>query len=197
MMTLSRLGIAAVAAGLLLVGCGLETGSGTLVTEVRNFSSFDRISASDGVRVEITVVADAEPGVTVRYDDNIIDNLVTRLDGSTLVIEFVGNVNVAGGNRAVEVVMPELVGIDASGGASVKATGRVAAYTIEASGGAVVSAGELEAVDVDVDASGGATVRVQASSSVTGEASGGASVKVRGNPPSVRVNTSGGATVDA
>lgn len=188
--------VALAAIVLLLAGCNLETGSGVIVTQERNLSGFDGIEVRDGIRV----VLDVGPAhsVTVRYDDNLIDDLVTRIAGSTLVIEFDGTVNIAGDrDRAVEVTLPELEFINASGGSSVKATGRAELYRISASGGASVLAGELRAVDVDVEASGGASVRVRASSSVTGDASGGASVKVVGEPPSVRIDTSGGASVDS
>ena len=192
------IGLVLGAAMLLLAGCNLETGSGNLVTEERDVAGFESVLVSDGIRVVINVEASAGHTVSVRYDDNLIDNLITRVEGTRLVVEFDGAVNVAGGrDRAVEITMPALELVDASGGASVKATGRVDLYRIRASGGASVLAGELNADDVDVDVSGGASVRVRASSSVTGDASGGASVKVVGSPPSVRVDTSGGASVDS
>ena len=169
-----------------------------MVSEARDLAGFDGIAVSDGIRVVMTVMPGASHSVEVRYDDNLIEKLTTRVDGTTLVIEFEGNVNVVGGgNRAVTVVLPELNSIDASGGASVMANGQVEAYGINASGGASIAAAQLQAVDVDIDASGGASVRVFASSSVTGDASGGASIKVNGSPPTVRVDMSGGATVDS
>lgn len=181
----------------MFAGCNLETGSGNLVTEERDVADFDSIQVSDGIRVVVDVRARAGHTVSVRYDDNLLDNLVTRVEGTTLLVEFDGSVNVASGrNRAVEITMPALELLDASGGASVRATGRVELYRIQASGGASIFAGELNADDVDLDVSGGASARIRATSSVTGDASGGASVKVVGSPPSVRIDTSGGASVD-
>ncbi len=197
-MKLFRIWLCVSAVVALSTGCGLETGSGDLVFEVREVATFDRVAVSDGIRVVLMVTADAAHSVSVRYDDNLLDALLTRVDGTTLVIEFDGNVNVGGGSsRAVEVVLPRLKSIEASGGAFVKASGRVQGYTIDVSGGATIAAAELEAREVDVDASGGAVVRVFARSSVTGDASGGASIKVKGSPPSVEVDTSGGATVES
>jgi hypothetical protein len=55
---------------------------------------------------------------------------------------------------------------------------------------------DLVAETVEVDASGGADVRVHASASIDGEASGGADVRIYGDPDHSRVDTSGGADVD-
>ena len=99
------IGLVLGAAMLLLAGCNLETGSGNLVTEERDVAGFESVLVSDGIRVVINVEASAGHTVSVRYDDNLIDNLVTRVEGTRLRIEFDGAVNVAGGrNRAVEIL---------------------------------------------------------------------------------------------
>lgn len=180
----------------LVAGCNVVTASGNIVSQTRDLGGFSAIDVGSGLAVEVLVEAGAEFSVVVEYDDNIINNVITRVEGETLIIEFDGSVNFSDGNRAIEVVMPRLSALGASGGAAVHATGTTENYTLDASGGAAVDAAELRAMDVAVDASGGAAVTLFASSAVTGDASGGAAVEILGSPATVNVETSGGAGVD-
>lgn len=191
---MKMLSIATVMLGFGLAGCG-TVGSGTIVASVRNVADFDNIAVSSGMNVELDVAAGSDYSVVVNYDDNIIDRVITRVTGRTLVIEFDGSVNLSGSGRSVVIAMPRLVSLDTSGGASVSAEGIADRISIEASGGSSISAGALQAAHVIIDASGGASLTVYASSSATGEASGGASVSVLGSPGVVDVDTSGGASV--
>jgi len=185
-----------VVTALLLAACG-TTGSGTIVTEQRDVGSFDRIEASSGVNVEITVDPTLPTSVEVMYDDNVLENVATDVSGDTLVIKLTGSTNISGSaRRVVTVVTDRLVGISASGGANVSASGATDAYQADVSGGADLELRKLEAASVVLDASGGATLNVYASESATGEASGGANVSVFGNPPVVAVDVSGGADLD-
>ncbi len=180
--------------GIGLAACG-TTGSGTIASSVREVSSFESIEVSDGLNVEVDVAAGSAYSVTVNYDDNIIDRVITKVVGGTLVVEFDGSVNFSGSGRSVMVTMPLLESLDASGGASVSAEGATDRVSIEASGGSSVSTGGLQASDVVVDASGGASVTLFATASVTGKASGGSSVSVLGGPGVVDVDSSGGSSV--
>ncbi len=182
--------------GIALAACG-TAGSGTIVSSVREASGFEGIEVSDGLNLEVDVAAGLAYSVTVNYDDNIIDRVITRVVGGTLVIEFDGDVNFTGSGRSVVVTMPQLASLDASGGASVSAEGATDRISIEASGGSSVSTGGLQATDVVIDASGGASVTLFATASVTGEASGGSSVDVLGAPGVVDVDTSGGSNVSS
>jgi hypothetical protein len=184
------------AAALLLAACG-TTGSGNIVTEQRDVGSFDQIETGGGVRVELTVDPSLPTSVEVTYDDNLLDNVVTDVSGDTLVVKLTGSINITGGGgRVVTVVTDRLVGVESSGGSSVKATGTTSSYRADASGGANLDLRDLQASSVEIDASGGANVNVYATDSATGEASGGANVSVYGNPTTVTVETSGGANLD-
>ncbi|MCP3974074.1 MAG: hypothetical protein GY720_06225 [bacterium] len=180
--------------GLGLTGCG-TSGSGTIVSSVRSVTEFDGIVVSDGLSVELDVAAGTAHSVTVNYDDNIIDQVITRVTGGVLVIEFDGSVNFSGSGRSVVVTMPRLASLDASGGASVSAEGMADRISIEASGGSSISTGGLQAAHVTLDVSGGASVTVYAMSSATGEASGGSSVSVLGSPGVFDIDSSGGSSV--
>jgi hypothetical protein len=167
-----------------------------VVSEDRNVGSFDSLDISAGVNVELLVDPGAATTVSVSVDDNLLDQLVTEVRGSTLVIEFDGAVTIFAGDHLVSVAVGSLKRIDASGGADLSGTGTTDAYLVDASGGADVDLSDLEARDVEVFVSGGADVRVFATDSVEGEASGGAHVTVFGDPDRSRIDTSGGADVD-
>ena len=183
-----RLCIAAAACGTI--------GSGDVVSEERDIGSFDSLEISDGVNVELLVDPGAVPSVSVSIDDNLLDQLVTEVRGSTLVIEFDGSVTILSGDHLVSVTIDSVERIDASGGADLTGTGLDDEYRVEASGGADVDLSDLEAKAVEVDVSGGADVRVFATESIEGEVSGGANVTVFGDPDRSRIDTSGGADVE-
>lgn len=184
------------ALALSVAACNVVTGSGNLISEVRDLGGFTEVQISDGMAAEVTVDSSAPFSVVVRYDDNLIDQVVTRLDGNTLVIEYDGNVNLRDADRAIEIAMPRLDRAGANGGAALAMTGAVESYSIEASGGAAVNAAELTAQSVTVDASGGSAVTLFAVATVAGRASGGAAVEILGSPSVADVDTSGGARVE-
>ncbi len=179
----------------LLAACGV-TGSGTIVTEERVVSDVTRIEVSGGIALRLT----AEPGsateVTVNYDDNVIDRIKTEVDGDTLRIYSEGMYNtLGGGDRYVEVIVGDLLGIEASGGSDVLGQGQATTVEIEASGGTDIDLTALPVAEMILQASGGANVAVNVTEAITGEASGGADVSVEGSPAQQSIETSGGAEV--
>jgi len=179
---------------LVATACG-TSGSGDVVTEFRDIGAFAAIDVGSGIAVELTVDSGAAPAVSVTFDDNLVDRLVTSVEGSTLVIEFDGSFRTSGSGPMVAVTAVRIESLEASGGSSVTGTGAVDAYRVRASGGSSVNLRDLDAATVEVDASGGSRVVVFAAASVSGEASGGSSVDVYGTPASSSVAESGGAEV--
>ena len=177
---------------LTLTACG-STGSGNLITETRDVGSFTRIDAGGGVNIDLTVDPNASQSVSVTYDDNLLDNVVTRVDGDTLIVELEGAFLVTGSGRFVAVVTDFIDGIEASGGSDLTGNGVIESYQLRASGGSDVDLRDLKASSVEIDASGGTDVQVFASESITGTASGGSNVEVSGSPATVNVDQSGGA----
>jgi hypothetical protein len=186
--------IAAAALGLVVAACG-TMGSGDVVTEERPLSGFDRVSVSGAMDAEITVEAGAGFRVTVRADDNLIEQIETDVVGTTLEIGSTGSfVNPT--EKVVVVVMPDLAAIEASGASDVTASGVVDALVVDASGASDVDTAALDAETVNVDVSGASDVTVFARSAVTGEASGASNVDILGSPATVQVETSGASDVD-
>ena len=180
-----------------VAACDGEVASGEIVTEERSVGAFDGLDIRDGVNVELTVDASTDPSVSVTYDDNVLDNVITRVSGDMLVIEFSGSVASFGGRgRVVNVVVDSIDQIEVSGGANLTASGSIGSYTVEASGGANADLSDLEAASIEVQVSGGANVEVFATEEIEGDASGGANLTIVGSPGTVAVDTSGGANVD-
>jgi len=181
----------------LLAACG-PSGSGNIVSEDRDVGAFDSIEVSGGIALRLTADPGAATAVVVNYDDNIIDLIVTKVDGSTLEIESKGSYTTIGGeDRFVEVSVATLQGLTASGGANVIGNGSVDLLDLRASGGANVDLSLLPAGDMTLEASGGANVVVNVTDAITGSASGGANVSVEGNPPLQNIDVSGGADVSS
>jgi hypothetical protein len=179
----------------LFAACG-TAGSGTLATEVREVGAFDRIDVSSALTVHVTVDPTADRSVTVEYDDNLLDRIITEVRDSTLFLEITGAVNLVGDDQSIEIVMPALQTVTASGASSVTATGSVDSYVVAASGASSLDLSGLEAAWVDVDVSGASTVVVSAGEQVTGAVSGASSLRVLGSPRAVSVDSSGVSSVD-
>lgn len=189
--------------GLVVAGCdeGLltlgEKGSGNLVTETREVGTFTAIEVSGAIALDLTVAADADPSVSVTYDDNIVDHVVTRVSGDTLVLEFDGNVNLTGSAaRVVAVTMNELTALQTSGATDVKATGSTSTLEVDSSGASSVDLLDLIATDIQVEISGASTVDLSATGTVSGSVSGASNLNVYGEPASVLVDSSGASSID-
>lgn len=172
--------------------------SGTIVSEARDVGSFDGVDASQGVNVRLVVDAGATHSVIVNYDDNVIDDIDVRVDGDTLKVRIGREVNLTGGgDRYVEVTVPALAKVSVTNGANLSGSGSATTLEVDASGGANVDLGGLEADNVTVDLSGGANAVVRVTGTVDGNAANGANLLILGDPARVEVATSGGANVSS
>jgi len=176
------------------VGCA-STGSGDIVSEMREIGSFDRIEVSSGISVEITVDPGAPIGLTSIYDDNLQDKIITEVKGNTLLIEVRGNVIAPGSGRMMKVAMPVLVGLLADGGATVHGVGAADGLELRADGGATVDLEDMVVQTMDVGMDGGSTATVNPSLEVTGRVTGGATLTLINSPASRDLDVSGGGKV--
>ena len=178
-------------------GVGGTKGSGNLITETREVGSFTRIDVRGGANVELTVDPSLSQSVSVTYDDNIIEFIVTEVDGGTLVIDTRGSFSITtnGLRRLVTVATGDIDEITTRDGADVIGNGVTESYRLRASDGSDVDLFELHASSVEVDASGGTDIWVFASESITVEASGAADVEVSGSPANVYISESGAAEI--
>jgi len=132
--------IRAGAAGLALLaaGCGQDVvrGSGQVVERDLDVGGFDRIEVASAL--DVTVVAADEAGATVRGDDNVVDRVEADVRRDTLRLSLEDEVSLTGAELAIEVRVPELVGLRVSGASSVTLEPAVPAeeLSVELSGAA-------------------------------------------------------------
>ena len=214
-----RLLLGALLTALTLGGCsavedlsGATVGSGTAATQERTVGTFDAVRSSASIQVDITV--GPAGSVQVRADDNLLSNLVTEVQGSTLSVSWTGSVSQRS-PAVVTVTMPELTSLEAESSSEITATGVSAASLMVAasSSARITASGTADGLDLgaassaEVDLSGlvaqQATVDLSSSARATvhvvGPVSGGvassATLVLVGQPASVNVATSSSGTV--
>ena len=180
----------------LMAGCGSLsslTGSGNVVTQEEAITGFDKLDISQGFQVEVK--QGDTYSVIIRVDDNFAEYLQVGKEDTTLKIGLEHDRNYSNATLQAEVTMPELVGLDLSGGSRVTASGSGEDIAIDASGGSGVNLAYSPVMNANVDASGGSQVTVNVSGTLNVDASGGSQVSYMGNPTLGVVDTSGGAQV--
>ena len=145
------------------------TGSGNVVTRQITVTSFSKMEVSYAFAVQLSL--GDPPEVTVRVDDNLVDDLDVGVAGETLRIGLKGGLAVNHATLEADVTVPSLVGIDMSGASTLKAQGPLASSPFELSlSGASTFDGEL-ALDHAAIGLSGASHAVLAGSAKTVEAS--------------------------
>ncbi len=136
-----------------------ERGSGDIETEDRELDSFDRIKIDGSADVYVTI--GDEQTVSVTTDDNLLDNIETRVRGRhTLLITSRGNYRSRRGVR-VDITVPELTSIRISGSGDAEIEGLSGdTFEIDISGsGDVMVEGEVDEVEVNIEGSGDVDAR--------------------------------------
>lgn len=147
-------------------GCGLEeriiAGSGNIVTQEEDFTDFNRVEASHSFKLDIQQ-GDSYV-VTIRIDDNLLDDLEVTNQNNTLKIGLVRNIVVSNATMEADITMPELVDIGLSGASEADINTFVIDEDFRAglSGSSFLS-GNLEAQDARFNLSGSSDVRLEGS----------------------------------
>ena len=87
------------------------------------------------------------------------------------------------------------VEVSSSSAGDVELKGKVRSISADASSAGEIDAYDLEAAEVEADASSGASVKVNVTQSLDAEASSGGSIRYRGNPDRSNTNSSSGGSV--
>lgn len=93
-------------------------GNGKVAEQEREVAGFDVIKVSSGIDLYLT--QGSQPSVTVKADENLMDHIITRVDGNTLYLEVKGSIRKATA-MDVFVTVESLSELHASGGSDVYA----------------------------------------------------------------------------
>lgn len=200
---------------LVLAGCGLR-GSGTPATEVRELAPFEQIDLGGA----FDLVVHVQPGVTqkleITADDNILPEVQTRVVGNELDVEFEGDHWVRPKTPiVVEIWVPSLASIDASGAVDIDVEGvfgdkfvldmsgasdttvrgTVGRFEVDISGAGDLDARQLVAKQVVLELSGAGEAAVSATDALDVDISGAGSVTYFGDPATLNQDISGAGSI--
>jgi hypothetical protein len=157
-----------------------EKGNGQLQTQERQLPAFQRVELRTSVDVVITEGATARARVTV--DSNLQPLLTTKVEGGTLVISTEGRgIDESRGSK-VELVMPQLAGVEirgsgdvrversspadalelgvqGSGDLSYRGSARSVRVRVQGSGDVTLAGGKAERLEVSIHGSGDVAAR--------------------------------------
>ena len=213
----TRLLLTAVGTALALTACASErVGSGVEASEQRAVDSFDRIDLSGQATVVVGV--GGSRSVTVRGDDNLLDDVKTEVHDATLEISESSDVDLSPKvGITVEITVPDLQAVEVSGvgnievdgiqgdafraeisgAGKVEATGKVDRVDAEISGTGALRLSKLIARAATVEVSGAGSAHVHATESLSASVSGAGAVVYAGQPEDVETNVSGAGDVRA
>lgn len=198
----------------LSIACGLKNsaGSGVVKTDSRNIVGFKKINAANAIDVTVSVTNGYS--IIVKADDDVIANVITRLDGDTLVLSLKDNTN-SKSKISVSVTMPALDGLDltgaaaaavtgvktdvlsvnATGAAKAKIDGEVKTLKIKAVGASSVDAENLKSENANVESVGASNITVAVAGELTAAASGASHVTYVGEPKALKQDASDVSTI--
>jgi len=189
-----------------------QEGSGVKAEEERQIAEFSKINVSGAFTVNVTVGESTR--LKIIADDNLIKYIITKVEGETLIIDSEKNLSPKGkikviisvselysisssgaNNIDVKGINSNQFDVDISGACNVELEGKTEDLTIDMSGATKLYSEQLLAQNVKLDLSGATKAVVFASSSLEADVSGVGNVEYLGDPPNVKSDVSGVASV--
>ena len=174
-----------------------EHGSGTIVTQDREVTDFQRIELKCSANLHVTIGDKFR--VSVSADDNLQDNIITEVSGRhTLIIDAEGSFSTRRGIE-VDVTMPSLSLMEVDGSGDVELTGlKSEALEIEIGGsGNVDFDGEVKDLQISIRGSGNVTARDLTAEKVRIETAGSGDVDMSGETSEIDCTMAGSGDIDA
>jgi len=152
-------------------------GNGNVVEDERKADDFDEIKVSRGMNVHISTGDDFR--VVVKADENLLDAIVTSVEGDRLVVTVIKNIRHATA-KDVYVTLPELEEINAFAGSN------------------VYSENTITVGDLDISASAGSNVKLSVKADeINASASAGSNISLEGNTDYLDARASAGSNIRA
>lgn len=173
-------------------------GNGEVVSETRSVASFDRLEATDGTDVALTVDATASGDVNLEVtgESNLLERVETTVEDGTLRASIRGRVEKS---RGLEVAgtIAAVSEVSVNDGATAVITGVGDLVALSADNGGRIDGSELEVAHADVRADNGGQVTICATGPVTGSVRNGADLTVVCGGTVADVATANGGTATA
>jgi hypothetical protein len=193
-----------------IFGMSREKGSGVLESEDRDVGAFTHIEVAVPIDVNVTIGKSRK--VTVTIDDNLLDNIRTRVHNGVLEISSRHSFSTEEAGR-IDIQVENLEGLTLSGSGTVKvfdlggdkfdfslagsgdfeAQGKVKRLSMSLDGSGDIDTRKLDADEVTVVINGSGNAKVTARSSIEGVVNGSGDIEFTGDPEHVsrHVNGSG------
>lgn len=153
---------AALLLAMALTACNVSlntiTGSGNVVSQEYDFTNFDEIDISHAFTATITQ-GDAY-GVTVRVDDNLVEKLRVSQEGNRVSIGLEPGTIATRATLEVDITTPRLSWLGGSGASQIQINNPFVTgdnFTANLSGASQLH-GDLDAIDLELEASGASTI---------------------------------------
>ncbi len=160
-------------ASLILISCQAQE-----VTQNREVSGFNGISVSEGIRLELTM--DQQESVQVTANEDIIDDVITEVSGTTLKVYIKGN-NFRSFKRTIHVKVTaiDINNLSTSSGSNLRTTNTIESNQmhLSASSGSNLQT-KIKCLETQASTSSGAQINVSGiTRSFEGDASSGSHLK--------------------
>ena len=181
-----------------LLSCRYKSGSGEIVSRESNVGNFTAVTVGGGFEVEIRKGSTQK--LKVEADDNIIDDIETRVEGGNLKIKLKDDFNLHNAHMKIFITAPSITSIQSSASAEVAVIDDLSAeetLRFKATSGSSIKA-TIDAPAAEADASSGAEINLGGRTrNFNAEASSGASVNAgKLLSENTTAQTSSGATLD-
>jgi hypothetical protein len=203
------------------IGYQTVRGSGNITTENRQVSGFERVKVCCGM--ELFLTQGETESLEIEADDNLIDEIITRVVDGTLDVKYQRDNNVSyrptqavriylsavemqavsisgGGYLECSAINSQLFDLDMSGGSDAMIAGLTSDdIKINISGGGEMIAGPMNGDHAMMNFSGGSDAEILALAveELSVDASGGGTIKVSGSVTEQDISLSGGSTFKA
>lgn len=166
--------VALIALSITFSSCKKVVGTGPVISEDRTVSDFNSISLAMDATVNIT--QDSFYKVEVLAQNNVMDEILTNVSGSRLIIQHKNNVYIKSRPVTINISMPDISGLNVSGSGAIRLqnlllTGNID-MNVSGSGDIKIPAIEAEAITSTISGSGKITVTSGKSNTLNSRISG-------------------------
>ena len=193
-------------------GQPMVTGSGRIVTQQRTVGNFSRVELRGSTDIEVRT--GAAPSLAVRADDNILQQITSRVDNGTLILDTRGSFRTrtsprafvtvpnldylasrGSGNADIAGVSNRRLELQLQGSGNINAVGRTQEVRVALKGSGNIDTRRLSAGSADVQLTGSGNAWVVTNGALNAQLRGSGNIYVDGQPSQRTVREAGSGNV--